>query len=74
MHDPHMAAAAGAGLDVPGLSPADLITVSESLREGYNFFFQPLDLEGVVSRVLESGFDLLDLFLLSQLDCRFGLG
>ncbi|KAE9307960.1 hypothetical protein PF008_g21099 [Phytophthora fragariae] len=24
MHDPHMAAAAGAGLDVPGLSPADL--------------------------------------------------
>ncbi|KAE9294541.1 hypothetical protein PR003_g24233 [Phytophthora rubi] len=24
MHDPHMAASAGAGLDVPGLSPADL--------------------------------------------------
>ncbi|KAE8959834.1 hypothetical protein PR001_g30581, partial [Phytophthora rubi] len=24
MHDPHMAAAAGAGLDVPGLSPVDL--------------------------------------------------
>ncbi|EGZ20643.1 hypothetical protein PHYSODRAFT_328731 [Phytophthora sojae] len=25
MHDPHMAAAAAAGLDVPGLSPADLL-------------------------------------------------
>ncbi|KAE8951812.1 hypothetical protein PR002_g32854 [Phytophthora rubi] len=31
-----------------------VITVSKSLREGHDFFFPPLDLESMVSRVLES--------------------
>ncbi|KAE9279046.1 hypothetical protein PR003_g28343, partial [Phytophthora rubi] len=53
MHDPHMAAAAGAGLDVPGLSPADLQLNARLCRALALRFPEVMDIPAGETRTVE---------------------
>ncbi|KAE8893729.1 hypothetical protein PF010_g16865 [Phytophthora fragariae] len=53
MHDPHMVAAAGAGLDVPGLSPADLQLNARLCRTLAMRFPEVMDIPAGETRVVE---------------------
>ncbi|KAE8959120.1 hypothetical protein PR001_g30833, partial [Phytophthora rubi] len=53
MHDPHMAAAAGAGLDVPGLSPADLQLNARLCRTLAMRFPEVMDIPAGETRTVE---------------------
>ncbi|KAE9006143.1 hypothetical protein PR002_g16563 [Phytophthora rubi] len=53
MHDPHMAAAAGAGLDVPGLSPADLQLNARLCRTLAMRFPEVMDIPAGETRVVK---------------------
>ncbi|KAE9197560.1 hypothetical protein PF002_g22711 [Phytophthora fragariae] len=53
MHDPHMAAAGGAGLDVPGLSPADLQLNARLCRTLAMRFPEVMDIPAGETRTVE---------------------
>ncbi|KAE9354695.1 hypothetical protein PR003_g3230 [Phytophthora rubi] len=53
MHDPHMTAAAGAGLDVPGLSPADLQLNARLCRALALRFPEVMDIPAGETRTVE---------------------